>query len=174
MCDFTPVRNWLIAVGVLIGGAVSSAMFGWAWSYAKVPWGAIVSSIGFWAALTWGTAAMAALGFGFKGALDTFCACTASKPICAAACADANAAYGGLMLALFGFNALSFGCAAYGAPTPLLILLAVSIAAVLAGSIALTLAAAKLSSCQSGASPTPPPPPTGGGPLTSPSDDRFT
>lgn len=43
MCDFSPVRNWMIALGILIGFAVSSAFFALGW--ANSPWPLLLISI---------------------------------------------------------------------------------------------------------------------------------
>jgi hypothetical protein len=77
MCDFNPVRNWLIAALVALGGAVSSVIFGLVWP--------LFAPGAFWAAAGW-----CALTIGFvlaaDSALRAFCACASGSSACTGPC----------------------------------------------------------------------------------------
>jgi len=85
MCNFIPLRNLLIALGILAGFAASSAMFALMWErFGGFP---LVTAISYTAAATWAFAALVVLAFAMS-ALTTFCTCASAIPACAAACAS--------------------------------------------------------------------------------------
>jgi hypothetical protein len=104
MCNFIPVRNWLIALGIFAGFAASSAYFAMIWQ--KSGGFPIVTSISYSAAGSWAVSALITMAFTF-GALATFCTCAAAVPACAAACTAIRTALTALMVALI---ALIAGC----------------------------------------------------------------
>lgn len=109
MCNFIPVRNLLIAVGILGGFAVTSLLFALMWErFGGLP---LVTAISYSAASTWALSTAILLGFALN-ALGTFCTCAAAIPACAAACGSMTTLLRsllGLMFALFAACAVLAG-----------------------------------------------------------------
>lgn len=82
MCSIIALRNRLIALGVLIGWAVSSAWFAYAWS--GYP---IVSAVSYGVVMTAALAALVAIGFVITAAVS-FCTCVAGVSSCGTACSS--------------------------------------------------------------------------------------
>jgi hypothetical protein len=83
MCNFIPVRNFLITLGILAGFAGSSAIFALMWErFGGYPPVAVIS---YTAAATWAISAVLVSTFALN-ALTTFCTCAAAIPACASAC----------------------------------------------------------------------------------------
>lgn len=157
MCNFSPVRNLLIALAAAVGWAVSSAWFAYFWG--GVP---VVSTI------SWGITGAAAvlvlvLTLLAISAVNTFCTCVAAVSACSTACTTINTA---LLLTLLPIFALGYVSANHAdRNVALLIVFYVTSAfAVLTGWIASL--AATLSTCQNPPRPPTPPPGSGSGPLT--------
>lgn len=147
MCNFTPVRNWVIAVGVLLGLAVSSAVFGFVMSQGKLPWTQIISTISYWAAVTWCTAGGITC-FGLNSAVDTYCTCAKDRGTCTKACRDFQLAFWGIASAFLALWVVSMALATgVSDPGSLLVFWGVIIGASLAG-IGLVIASISLGSCQ--------------------------
>ena len=165
MCDFTPVRNALIALAVFVGLAVSSAFFAWGWTYSKTPWGAIVASVCFWVAATWCMAAGVALGI-LLNAVRAFCACARKvNAACASPCDSIEGAIFTLAAALLTMfitcGALGSGASGVDATVALfLLVIAFFIAAF--GTVMTLIGSLNLASCQSAPRPGPPSGPPGG------------
>jgi len=83
MCDFTPVRNWLLVLLTLFLAALSSVIF--ALIFVNSPWPAI-SWTSFLAAAIWAGAATSIYMAQARPAVDAFCACVSSRPACATPC----------------------------------------------------------------------------------------
>jgi hypothetical protein len=160
MCDFTAVWGWLTATLVAIGGAVSSAIFGFVFIFAG-PW-QWLAAVGFFATAMW--AALAAVfAVQMRDALDRYCQCTARIKACADACAGPARA---LIQAIGVTLTLLIVAAVVAAFTrnPISGGAALALATVLFGlAIALTVALVDVSRCQSTSPPTPPVPPSGTG-----------
>ncbi len=146
-CNFSPLRNLLVSLGVLTGFAASSAVFAMVWqSHGGYP---IVTTISYSAAATWALAALVVLGFALS-ALGTFCACASGMAACASACSSIRP----VLLTLLGcLAALIGGClveagdwADLGSAIWIGITLAASGATVLIGTVGFY--GSKLSSCQ--------------------------
>jgi hypothetical protein len=109
MCNYIPVRNLLIALGILGGLAVSSTVFALWWErFGGYP---LVTAISYSAASSWALAAAVVLGFALN-ALTTFCTCAAGIPACAAACGSMTTLLRsllGLLFALFALCAILAG-----------------------------------------------------------------
>jgi hypothetical protein len=109
MCNFIPVRNLLIALGILAGLAASSAIFALMWErFGGYPPVAVIS---YAAASSWAIAAVVLYMFALN-ALTTFCTCAAAIPACAAACGFLTAVLrvlGVSLLALFALCAVLSG-----------------------------------------------------------------
>ena len=71
MCHFIPFRNWIVALGIAIGLAITSAVLG----LVQLSWGPwpVVGLVNLAAAGTWGFVALGILCFTI-GALRRFCA----------------------------------------------------------------------------------------------------
>ena len=104
MCNFIPVRNWLIALGIFVGFAVSSAYFAMLWQ--KSGGFPLVTTISYSATGTWCASALITAAFTF-GALASFCTCAAAVPACAAGCTSIRTALTALTVALV---VLMVGC----------------------------------------------------------------
>jgi hypothetical protein len=160
MCNFGPVWGWFAAFTAAIGGAVSSAIFGFAWVNA----GPLrdVARIGFSATAAWLVSA-ALLGIGLFAALTTYCACTSALPTCASQCSKEKTAIsiifglspGAIIAAIALAFSLDSGEAAF--------VLSVSMLAISGAWLAVLVLAAMLAACQ----PAPPPTSSGTGGLTS-------
>lgn len=101
MCHFTPLRNWMVALGIAVGLAISSAVLG----LVQLGWGPwpVIGLANLAAAGTWGFVALVILCFTI-GALHRFCdACVAT---CAAECTTLTAVLLPLIPALFVLAAL--------------------------------------------------------------------
>jgi hypothetical protein len=101
MCNFIPLRNFLISLGILAGFAATSAMFAMLWQ--KNGGFPLVTTISFSAAATWALSALMVLYFTMS-ALTTFCTCAARVAACAAACSAIRPlllTLTGLLVALF-------------------------------------------------------------------------
>ena len=109
MCNFIPVRNLLIALGILAVLAGSSAIFALMWErFSGYP---PVTVISYSAAASWAIAAFVLYTFALD-ALTTFCNCAAAIPACAAVCSFLTALVriqGVLLLALFALSAVLAG-----------------------------------------------------------------
>jgi hypothetical protein len=109
MCNFIPVRNFLIALGILAGLAGSSAIFALMWErFGGYPPVAVIS---YAAASSWAIAAALLCKFALD-ALTIFCNCAAAIPACASACGFLTALLrilGVLLLALFAVCAVLSG-----------------------------------------------------------------
>jgi hypothetical protein len=109
MCNFIPVRNLLIAVGIIGGFAVTSVVFALMWErFGGLP---LVTSISYSAASSWALATAVLLGFALN-ALTTFCTCAAAVPACTADCSSMATLLRsllGLMFALFALCAVLAG-----------------------------------------------------------------
>src|SRR5262245_29274325 len=98
MCNFIPVRNWLITLGILVGFAATSAIFAMLWQrHGGLP---IVTTISYAAASTWALAALGAL-YATTSALTMFCNCAGRVAACASACASIRPLLTALMGDLF-------------------------------------------------------------------------
>lgn len=163
MCDFSPVRNWLIAFFSLVAAAVSSAVFAWAWSTSGTPWGQIISTVSYWAAFGWCLGALFALS-SLSDALRAFCECAAANSICADACKRLTVALFTLAATLMILLAAS-GASATGVGFAAQIALLIGITGATVASTIVFAVALDLASCQSTTPPTPPPiPPIKPGP----------
>lgn len=153
MCDFSPVRNWLIAMMVALGGAISSVILGVAYP--------LIAAACFWAAFGW---AAGALGFGIAAslALDTFCKCASNSPACVSTCGTMKSLMSALIPTLFVGMAMTGALAFSGAPVNWM-LAVLAAAGILALGLAATLLGllVDLGKCQSVTS-LPIPPPIGG------------
>ena|SRR5947209_8719130 len=148
MCDFGPVRNWVTAVGVLLGLAVSSAVFAFVMAQGKAPWTQIVSTISYWAAATWCTAG----GFtciGLNSAVNTYCNCAKDRGSCAKACRDFQIAFWGVASAFLAVGIASMALATGASLPGDLIVFWIMIIGATAAEIGLVMASINLGSCQS-------------------------
>lgn len=160
MCDFTAVWGWLTAALVAVGGAVSSAIFGFVFIFAG-PW-QWLATVGFFATAGWAGLTAVFLAQ-MRDALDRYCECTARIQACADACAGTVRNLLGAIGFTLGLLILSGAIAAF-TRNPITGLAVLALAAVLLGlAIALTVALANVSRCQSTPPPTPPTPPFGTG-----------
>lgn len=148
MCDFAPVRNWVTAVGVLLGLAVSSAVFAFVMSQGKTPWTQIVSTISYWAAATWCTAGGITC-FGLSSAVDTYCKCAKDQGTCTKACRDFQLALWGAVSAFLAVGIMSLGLATGASDPGVLIVLWIAIIGATMAEINLIVTSANLGSCQS-------------------------
>jgi hypothetical protein len=103
MCNFIPVRNWLITLGILAGFAGTSAVFAMLWQ--KNGGFPLVTTISYSAAATWAAGALTAWYF-TTSALTTFCTCAGRVSACAAACASLRIFLTILMIDLYALCGL--------------------------------------------------------------------
>ena len=105
MCNYVPVRNWLIALSIIAAAAISSAILAGVLENTLPPPLVWIAAICFAAAASWAAAGFAMSLFASK-ALDTFCACIAEsgKAACVEQCRLAK-----LVFALIVFFFLSLG-----------------------------------------------------------------
>ena len=162
MCDWTPVRNWLIAVAAAIvvaaATALGAAAAGSSYYYSYLaPFGMLAA-----AAITGGAILLTSAAI---GALDTFCACAGAK--CAGPCGNLRRTLEAARIVL-GIQATACLTSAAAAwipgigQVPIYVIIGalfVQLALVIGAIAFLT----QLSSCQTST----PPPPTSPGALTS-------
>jgi hypothetical protein len=168
MCDTSRIIGLLTLVLVLLGGAVSSWIFGLAWQHGG--WLAWLALVGFGAAITFSVTAMASL-FAARDALDAFCLCAANIPACAGPCAALRRDI--VFLAGLLTVAVAANVAAVFASTAAAVVLFVLALAALGVAIAIIASAVALGNCQSAVAPPMPPPPQSGNPLTNRGRDNI-
>ena len=159
MCDFTPVRNWLIglAAAITVAAAVAlgaAAVNNTGWYAWLAPAGMILA-----AAIT--ASAILLCGAAID-ALDAFCACAGSR--CAGACSNLRATLNAARV-VFGIQATACLVAAgvswipWVGAAPIYVIigaLIVQLALIISAIYFVT----QLASCQTAPTPTPPSPPT--------------
>jgi hypothetical protein len=147
MCNFIPVRNLLISLGILASLAGSSAIFALMWErFGGYP---PVTVISYAAASSWAIAAFVVYTFALD-ALTTFCTCAAAVPACSAACSFLTPLLRMLSVFLFALFAL---CAVLSGDIlqlgwPLRAAVAVAAVAVLVLTGMVGIWASKLGACQ--------------------------
>jgi hypothetical protein len=160
MCDFTAAWGWFAAMLVAIGGAISSALFGTAF-YGVGPLH-VLFYVGFIAAAGWVALAMA-FATSLRKALDAYCACTKAVQACADACAGSIYKLLDMLQAGLGLFALACGLT-FMTSNGVFAYIAFGLGLVATGlAIALTVALANTSKCQSSPTRTTPTPPIGTG-----------
>jgi hypothetical protein len=161
VCDWTPVRNWLIgaAAAIVLAAvtALGAAAAGSSFYYSYLaPFGMLAA-----AAITAGAILLVTAAI---GALDAFCACAGAR--CAGVCGNLRRTLDAarIVLGIQATAALTSAAAAWIpgiGQVPIYVIIGalfIQLALIISTIYFLT----QLASCQ-----TPPPPPTSGGPLTS-------
>jgi hypothetical protein len=107
MCNFIPVRNWLIAVSVIAAAAIWSAILAGILENTLPPPLVWIAAICFAAAASWAAAGVALALLGSK-VLDAYCACIAEsgKSACAQQCRLAKLAFALIVFFLLGLGAI--------------------------------------------------------------------
>lgn len=148
MCNFVPLRNWLIALAIATGWAVSSGWFAYAWNdYPFV--GAISWSITLTAAIATSVCLVGALT-----AASTFCACVAAISACTTACSSISSALLFVWAPVAGLIVAAGGALGYGATkSTLLVAMFLVTAAFAAMTIYIASLAITLGSCQAPRAP---------------------
>jgi hypothetical protein len=103
MCDFSALRNWLTALAVTAGWAISSAWF--SYFMRDVP---IASNI-CWSITAVATLSVLTLLLLTLGAASSFCSCVAAVGACATACTSIRPALAAAILPLIALLGVCLG-----------------------------------------------------------------
>ena len=98
MCNFVPVRNWLIGLALMLSLALSSAWFAYVW------FGTYVGAISFTFAAAWCVAAGVFVGYA-GAAAARFCTCVTAVKACTVACSQIVPAIYAALIPLFVLGA---------------------------------------------------------------------
>jgi hypothetical protein len=161
MCNFSPVWGWIAAVLAAVGGAVSSAFFGFAWMNAGPL--AFLGHIGFFATAMWASLALL-LNTSLSSSLSSYCACTSRFPSCASLCSTLTGLVAVLNM-LLSMTLVVAGVLGFWSNRGLAVALFALVIALAGFAVAILAVAAALASCQPATTPGAPP---GSGPTSPP------
>jgi len=147
MCDFTSVRNLLVAIGSLLTLAVSSAIFAFTMSQGKAPWTAIAAEISFSATAVWCTAGVIAV-LALNNAVNTYCDCAKGVGTCSRVCKDFGFVIWTIFGAFLGLGVVSLMFATGAADFLINLILWGFIVGATAAGINLVIASINLGACQ--------------------------